>query len=162
MFRIVNRFAAVALTTLLVGGIALVPASAQERVKAGTLTCDISAGLGLIIASQKQVSCIFTPSVSEPREVYFGTINKFGLDIGATVGGEMAWAVYAPTNRPFGALAGHYGGASAEVTVGLGLGANVLLGGSDRTIALQPLSIQGQAGLNLAAGVTGLELHPAQ
>jgi len=146
----------------LVGGIALVPASAQERVKAGTLTCDISAGIGLIIASQTQVSCIFTPSLPEPREVYFGTINKFGLDIGATAGGEMVWAVYAPTNRPFGALAGHYGGASAEATVGLGAGTNVLVGGSNRTISLQPVSMQGQAGLNLAVGVAGLELHTVQ
>jgi uncharacterized protein DUF992 len=162
MVQFVSKFATVALATILVGGVAFGPTSAQDRVKAGTLTCDISAGIGLIIASQKQVSCIFTPSVSEPREVYLGTINKFGLDIGATAGGEMAWAVYAPTNRRFGALAGHYGGVSAEATVGLGAGANVLVGGSDRTITLQPVSIQGQGGLNLAVGVAGLELHPAR
>ena len=162
MSGIVNKFAAIALTTVFVSGTVLGAASAQDRVKAGTLTCDISSGIGLIVGSQKQISCIFTPSQPGPREVYFGTINKFGLDIGATAGGEMIWAVYAPSSRRYGALAGLYTGASAEATVGLGPGANVLLGGLNRTITLQPLSIQGQAGLNLAVGVASLELHPAQ
>jgi Protein of unknown function (DUF992) len=97
-----------------------------------------------------------------PREVYVGVISKFGLDIGATTGGQMVWIVYAPTTRVFGALAGVYSGASAEATVALGLGANVLVGGSDRTVALQPLSVTGQAGLNLAVGVASLELRPAR
>jgi hypothetical protein len=131
-------------------------------VKAGTLNCDISAGIGLIIGSQKQLACIFTPTQPGPREVYVGTISKFGLDVGATAGGQMVWAVYAPTTRRFGALAGSYGGASAEATVGLGVGVNALVGGSDRTVALQPISVEGQVGLNLAAGVTGLELRPAR
>ena len=139
------------------------PGFAQAgRVKAGTLTCDISCGIGLIITSHKDVSCMFTPSEPGPREVYVGGINKFGLDLGATAGGEMVWAVYAPTTRRFGALAGQYSGASAEATVGAGLGANVLVGGSDRTVALQPLSLQGQAGLNVAAGVAELTLRPAR
>lgn len=139
------------------------PGMAQAgRVKAGTLTCDISGGIGLIITSHKDVSCLFTPTEPGPREVYVGGINKFGLDLGATAGGEMVWSVYAPTTRRFGALAGRYSGASAEATVGAGLGANVLVGGSDRTVALQPLSVQGQAGLNVAAGVAELTLRPAR
>ena len=105
---------------------------------------------------------MFTPSTQGPSEVYVGSISKFGLDVGATSGGEMIWSVYAPTTRRFGALAGHYSGASAEATVGAGLGANVLVGGSARTVALQPVSVQGQTGLNVAVGVTGLELHPAR
>ena len=136
--------------------------AAPERTKVGTLTCDISAGIGVIVASKKHVTCMFTPSQPGPREVYTGSITKFGLDIGATTGGEMVWAVYAPTNRKFGALAGHYGGASAEATVGAGVGANVLIGGSNRTVTLQPVSVQGQAGLNVAAGVAGLDLRPAR
>jgi hypothetical protein len=141
-----------------------VPTAAQaaNRTKVGTLSCDISGGIGLIITSKKDVTCMFTPSRRGPREVYVGSISKFGLDLGATSGGEMIWAVYAPTNRRFGALAGHYGGATAEATVGAGVGANVLVGGSNRTIALQPLSVQGQAGLNVAAGVAGLDLRPAR
>jgi len=140
-----------------------IPASAQaNRTKVGTLSCDISGGIGLIITSKKDLTCMFTPSQPGPREVYVGSITKFGLDLGATTGGEMVWAVYAPTNRKFGALAGDYGGATAEATVGVGLGANVLVGGSDRTVALQPVSVQGQAGLNVAAGVTDLRLRPAR
>lgn len=141
------------------------PASAQapDRTRVGTLTCDISGGIGLIIASKKSVACVFTPAnASAPREVYTGAITKFGIDLGATTGGEMVWAVFAPSNRLFGALAGDYVGGSAEATVGAGLGANVLLGGSNRTVALQPVSVQGQTGLNIAAGVTGLELRPAR
>ena len=137
-------------------------ALAPDRTKAGTLTCDISAGIGLIITSKKNLTCMFTPSQPGPREVYIGSISKFGLDLGATAGGEMIWAVYAPSNKRFGALAGHYGGASAEATVGAGLGANVLVGGSDRTVTLQPVSVQGHAGLNLAVGVAGIDLRPAR
>jgi hypothetical protein len=136
--------------------------AAPEHTKVGTLTCDISGGIGLIITSKKDVTCMFTPSVQGPREVYTGTITKFGLDIGATTGGEMVWAVDAPTDRRFGALAGHYAGASGEATVGAGVGANVLVGGSNRTVTLQPVSVQGQAGLNLAVGVAGLNLRPAR
>ncbi len=140
------------------------PAAAQhpERVKAGTLSCDVSAGIGLIVTSRKAVTCMFTPSAPGPREVYVGSIEKFGLDIGATAGGEMVWAVYAPTTRRFGALSGTYSGATAEGTVGVGVGANVLVGGSSRTVTLQPVSVQGQAGLNLAVGVGALDLHPAR
>jgi hypothetical protein len=140
-----------------------IPASAQaNRTKVGTLSCDISGGIGLIITSKKDLTCMFTPSQAGPREVYVGSITKFGLDLGATAGGEMVWAVYAPSTRKFGALAGNYGGATAEATVGAGLGANVLVGGSDRTVALQPISVQGQAGLNVAAGVAELRLRPAR
>jgi len=140
-----------------------IPVSAQaNRTKVGTLSCDISGGIGLIITSKKDLTCMFTPSQPGPREVYVGSITKFGLDLGATAGGEMVWAVYAPSSRKFGALAGNYGGATAEATVGAGLGANVLVGGSDRTVALQPVSVQGQAGLNVAAGVAELRLRPAR
>jgi len=137
-------------------------AQSHERTKVGALTCDISSGIGLIVTSKKQVACLFTPSQPGPRELYAGSITKFGLDIGATAGGEMVWAVYAPTTRRFGVLAGRYAGTSVEATVDTGLGANVLVGGSNRTVALQPTSVQGQAGLNLAVGVAGLDLHPAR
>lgn|SRR5689334_6443454 len=151
-------------TAAVAAAIALpLPAAAQgHRTKVGTLSCDISGGIGLIITSKKDVTCMFTPSHRGPREVYVGSIDKFGLDLGATSGGEMIWAVYAPTTRRYGALAGHYGGATAEATVGAGVGANVLIGGSNRTVTLQPISVQGQAGLNVAAGVAGLNLRPAR
>jgi len=139
------------------------PAAAQaNRVQAGVLDCDVSAGIGLIVGSRKQVTCTFNPSAGGPREAYVGTIGKFGLDVGATAGGRMVWGVYAPTNAPRAALAGTYVGASADASVGAGLGANVLVGGSNRTIALQPVSVQGQAGINLAVGVAGLTLNPVR
>lgn len=149
---------------LAVAALIALPATAvaQNHVKVGTLTCDISAGIGLIIGSRKEVQCLFTPSEQGPREVYVGSITKFGLDLGATAGGQMIWAVHAPTTARVAALAGNYAGASAEATVGAGLGANVLVGGSNRTVALQPVSVQGQAGLNLAVGVAGLELRPVR
>lgn len=141
----------------------LASAQTPDRTRVGALTCDISGGIGLIIASKKTVACVFTPAnAGAPREVYTGSITKFGIDVGATTGGEMIWSVFAPSNRLFGALAGDYVGGSAEATVGAGLGANVLVGGSNRTVALQPISVQGQTGLNVAAGVTGLELRPAR
>src|SRR5262249_3422637 len=159
MQRPLSVVAALAVAATVVSPVATM--AQAERVKAGTLTCDISSGIGLIIASHKEVSCMFTPSQPGPREVYVGAINKFGLDIGATAGGEMVWAVYAPTTRRFGALAGNYGGATAEATVGAGLGANVLVGGSDRTIALQPPLVEGQAGPHLPGGGCQAALCPA-
>ncbi len=73
----------------------------------------------------------------------------------------MVWAVFTGTGG-FGPgfLAGDYVGATAEATVAAGLGANVLIGGSGRTIALQPLSVSSQVGLNLAVGVANLRLQP--
>jgi hypothetical protein len=155
MNRLLVGFATLALSlATATGGV-----SAQDRIKAGTLVCDVSAGIGLLIASQKGVQCIFNPDINGPRETYTGTISKFGLDIGATSAGQMVWAVFAPSTRTPGVLAGTYTGATAEATVAVGVGANALVGGSNRTVALQPLSITGQTGLNLAAGVASLELR---
>jgi hypothetical protein len=145
----------------LAGAVAAAPAKAQN-VQAGSLVCDISAGVGMIITSQRQMLCTFTNSRGQ-REVYGGVIRRFGLDIGATAGGQMVWSVFAPSGQfARGALAGSYVGASGEATVGAGLGANVLLGGSNRSVALQPVSLQGQAGLNVAVGVADLELRVAE
>src|ERR1700719_2712872 len=133
-----------------------------QRIRSGVLNCDVSAGLGLIIGSQRSVNCLFTPDPPGPQEGYFGTITKLGLDIGVTAGGVMVWAVYADTSRGYGFLAGDYAGASGEVTIAAGLGANVLVGGSNRTVALQPVSLTGQVGLNLAVGVANLSIRPAR
>lgn len=154
MFRIASTFAAIAVAATLSA-----PVQAQDRIQAGSLTCDVSAGIGFIIGSQRSVNCTFQPSGPGPVEYYTGSISKLGIDIGVTTGGVMVWLVWAPTNRPVGALTGSYAGASAEATVIAGVGANALVGGSNRTVALQPLSLQGQAGLNIAAGVAGLELR---
>jgi hypothetical protein len=154
-------FAALAFVSAAAMTPAMTPAQAQN-VQAGTLVCDVSGGVGVIIASQRDMACTFTNSRGEP-EVYVGRIRRFGLDLGATAGGQIVWSVLAPSGRySRGALAGNYSGASAEATVGAGLGANVLLGGSNRSFALQPVSLQGQSGLNIAAGVADLQLQAAQ
>ena len=134
------------------------PADRDKQVRAGVLTCDVSAGMGLILGSQKLVSCAFAPEGPGSREHYDGSITKFGVDVGVTRGGFMVWAVFTNTVAGPGLLAGDYFGASGEVTLAAGLGANVLVGGSNRTVALQPISVNGQTGLNIAIGVAALHL----
>ena len=147
----------------LLGAVLLSSPAAAQRAKVGTLECDIAGGIGFIIGSQKEVTCVFTPEERGPREVYVGAISKFGLDLGATGGGQMVWIVFAETvGRRASALVGDYVGVSADASLAVGLGANVLVGGSDRTVSLQPLSVQGQVGINVAAGVTELRLRPAR
>jgi hypothetical protein len=137
------------------------PAAAQERVLGGTLECDISGGIGLVLGSQRTVNCTFTPNTpGRAPEFYSGTITNYGLDIGVTTAGLMEWTVFfLPNARPVGALAGIYAGPTAQASLYVGAGANVLVGGSEGTVALQPLSVEGQIGVNIAAGVAGLELR---
>jgi len=160
MFR--NLFAAIVIAAVSLALTAW-PSEAQPRqVQVGTLTCSLSASIGLIVASQKNVNCVFRGGPGEPEEAYTGTMTTIGIDIGVTSGGVIIWAVFADTNRYFGMLAGTYAGATAEVSVAAGLGANVLVGGSHRSVALQPLSVQGQIGLDIAGGIGALELHPVR
>jgi hypothetical protein len=127
-----------------------------QGVKTGSLVCNVSGGIGYIVGSRKAVHCIFSGS-NGSNEHYIGHVTKIGLDIGATSGGQIVWGVFEPTGH-HGTLGGSYGGVTAQATFGAGLGANVLIGGSHNSVALQPFSIEGQTGLNLAAGVGGLEL----
>jgi hypothetical protein len=150
------------LFTAIVGIAALAaPASAQSAVKVGTLSCNVASGFGFIFGSSKAINCTYS-GVGGQYEHYVGSITKFGADIGYTSGGVIVWTVVAPVAamRP-GALAGNYGGVTASATFGVGLGANVLIGGANNTIALQPLSIEGNTGLNVAAGIGGITLTPA-
>jgi hypothetical protein len=138
------------------------PAEAQQsRVQVGQLACSVSSGVGMIVGSQRNVNCTFQPD-NGPPEAYTGTMTKVGLDVGFTSGSAIIWTVFTGTNRYVGMLSGTYTGAQAEATVGAGIGANALIGGSNRSVALQPLSVQGQTGLNVAAGIGSLELHLAQ
>lgn len=127
-------------------------------VKVGSLTCNVSSGFGFIFGSSKELKCTFS-SDHGAAERYTGTFSKYGLDIGYADSAVLVWGVVAPTSdmRP-GALEGDYAGATAGATVGVGLGANVLIGGLDKSIALQPLSVQGNTGLNIAAGVGVISL----
>jgi hypothetical protein len=150
-----------ALAALLSLGLAASPALAQSGVKIGVLSCEVAPGVGLIIASSKTVKCTFDGTVGK-KDRYTGTIEKLGIDIGITGKGVMSWAVFAPGKVGRGALAGRYAGATAEATVAVGLGANVLVGGSNKSIALQPISVQAQTGLNVAAGIAALRLVRAK
>ncbi|HXT09340.1 MAG TPA: DUF992 domain-containing protein [Roseiarcus sp.] len=136
-----------------------VPAFA-EQVKVGELTCEVSAGLGAIIASSKDMTCRYAPFRGR-HEVYHGHIGKFGLDVGATDRGVLAWGVFAPSARlPRHALAGGYSGFGANATVGVGLGAASMMGGMGHEISLQPSTVQTPNGLDFAAGVTSMSLRP--
>lgn len=131
----------------------------QPNIKIGLLECNVEGGIGYIFGSKKQMVCIFKQPGQTRTTSYKGSIMKFGLDIGFTTKSSITWAVFAPSNKVGdGDLAGTYGGLSAEATTGLGIGANVLLGGLKNSIALQPLSIQNQEGVNVAAGVSELKL----
>ena len=143
---------------LVAGAVGLGGPAQAQGVRAGVLTCNVSSGFGFIFGSSKAVNCTFAPAGGAPQH-YVGSIDKFGVDIGYTSGGVLVWTVLAPTTSPApGALAGSYGGATASATAGVGVGANVLVGGSGSTISLQPVSIEGNTGLNVAAGVAALTL----
>ena len=151
--------AAIAVAGLATAGVAN---AAPAGIKVGTLTCDVAAGAGFVFGSTKDLRCTYEPTKANV-EHYSGTISKWGVDIGYTGKGKLVWAVFAPTSdvRP-GAIEGEYAGASAQATVGVGLGANALIGGLDKSIALQPLSVSGSTGLNVAAGIGSISLKHAR
>jgi Protein of unknown function (DUF992) len=147
---------------LLLGALVAIPAHGADKmtVKTGYLTCHVASGWGFIIGSSRKIRCSYTSSKDHHTEHYRGTISKFGADIGYLQSAVILWAVAAPTtDLGPGALAGDYGGAQASVALGVGAGANVLIGGFKKSIALQPVSVEGQNGLNVAAGVAALSLH---
>ncbi len=139
----------------------LAGAGTAKAAQIGLLECNVAPGVGLIITSRRALACRFSRH-HRPTDYYVGTITHYGLSIGVTTGGRITWGVFAATGEVgHRALAGDYAGASANVTVGLGLGANALVGGNAGSIGLQPLSINTQTGLNITAGITGLTLEPA-
>jgi hypothetical protein len=145
---------------LALSALATPQARAQQSatVRAGYLTCHVSSGWGIIFGSSRDMHCSYALQPGY-TEYYTGSITKFGADIGYLSSAVMIWAVLAPTtNLGQGALAGTYAGATASAAVGVGAGANVLIGGFNHSIALQPVSIEGQNGLNVAAGVAALSL----
>jgi hypothetical protein len=155
--KIKSKLAVTAAALLVMGA---VQSAQAAHVKIGSLECKVAPGVGLIIVSSKPMTCTFKPSSGKPEQ-YVGHVRKFGLDIGVTAGTVILWAVFAAQkgHRP-GLLAGRYAGVSAEASVGLGVGANALVGGSNKSIALQPLSVQGQAGLDIAIAMTAIDLEP--
>jgi hypothetical protein len=136
---------------------AVTPARADVGVKVGVLTCDVDPGWGFVVGSSRQLRCTY--AAGNRVEHYSGSISKIGVDIGYLQGGEIVWGVFAPTvNVPEGALAGAYGGATGGASIGVGADANVLIGGSTRSLALQPVSFEGDKGFDVAAGIASLSL----
>lgn len=152
-----------ALTSLLALVFAI-PTSAQVPktwTQVGVLTCKLNPSIGFIIAGHQSMECHYVPSEGAPAQAYEGALNTAGIDVGISAGGILGWAVLAPTGGiQAGALAGEYVGASGDLGIGLGAGANVLIGGSARTFALQPVSLEGSIAINVALGVSGLKLRP--
>ena len=134
---------------------------AQSWTQVGVLTCRLNPSIGFVIAGHQSMECTYQPAGPFPPQLYQGALNMVGLNIGVTAGGILSWTVFAPTTgMPAGALAGEYVGGSADVGLGLGAGANVLVGGSGRSLALQPLSVEGSIAVNVAVGVSMLKLRP--
>jgi hypothetical protein len=137
-------------------------ASAQNPswTQTGMLSCKLNPSIGFIIVGHQSMECRFVPSMPGPPQFYEGALNTVGIDIGVVGGGALAWGVLAPTaGVPGGALAGTYVGASGDVALGVGVGANVLVGGSNRSFALQPLSVEGSVALNVTLGLSALQLR---
>jgi hypothetical protein len=133
-------------------------AQAQTRVEIGTLIC--TAGTGALLGSRRQLTCHFNRVSGQPTEHYAGSVTRLGVDVGATAGGILSWRVLARTRDVGrGAIAGRYVGVSADASLGLGVGAKILVGGSRRSTMLQPVAFVGNVGLNLAAGVMGMTLR---
>ncbi|MFO1158347.1 MAG: DUF992 domain-containing protein [Reyranellaceae bacterium] len=137
---------------------AAMPVQSQSGANVGSLSCTVAGGVGFVFGSSKELNCLFTRT-NGTAERYTGSIKKFGVDIGFTKEAHMVWLVFAPGNIAPGALAGSYGGATASGTVGVGAGANVLLGGSNKQVTLQPVSVEGSVGLNVAAGIGAVDLN---
>jgi hypothetical protein len=139
------------------------PAAAQAPQpwpQVGVLSCKVNPNVGFVIVGRQSLECQFAPNTPDPPQAYDGAINTVGLNVGISAGGVLGWAVFAPTSGvPAGALAGDYVGVSGAIGIGVGAGANVMLGGSGRTFALQPLSVQGSVALNVVLGVSSLTLR---
>ena len=139
----------------------LASAQALPPVRAGILQCQGGQNVGFVVGSVTSLQCMFQSQGHRP-EPYIATVHRFGLDLGVTEQTRFSWAVNAPTSRlGRGELAGNYGGVGANASVGVGGGGNFLVGGPANSYALQPISVQGQTGLNVAAGVADIELEPA-
>jgi hypothetical protein len=134
----------------------------MQRVQVGILECRGGSSVGFVVGSVTNLGCVLRVE-GMPEDRYVATIRKVGLDLGITQESALAWGVYAPVARlgP-GDLSGNYAGAQGSATLGVGVGGNVLVGGSNNSIALQPLSVQGQVGINVAAGLESLELRPGR
>jgi hypothetical protein len=133
---------------------------AQNWTQTGVLRCKLNPSIGFVIFGHQSMECRFVPSYPGAPQIYDGALNTVGIDVGVIGTGGLAWAVLAPTSGvAAGALAGEYVGASGDVALGAGVGANVLIGGSQRSIALQPVSVEGSVAMDVTLGLSALQLR---
>ena len=148
------------ISAVLVGFASQATGQTPTWTQSGMLTCRLNPSIGFVIFGHQSMECRFVPSAPLPPQIYEGALNTVGIDIGIVGTGGLAWAVLAPTaGVPRGALAGTYVGASGDVALGAGVGANVLVGGSDRSFALQPLSVEGSVAMDVTLGLSALQLR---
>ena len=158
MNKLIKLSLAAAAASASLAAVSLAAPAQAAGVKVGVLNCDVAGGWGFVLGSSKELHCTFSP-VQGDVEHYTGAVSKFGVDVGYTRGGVIIWEVIAPnTDSSRGALQGSYAGLTASGSVGVGAGAHVLVGGFHRSIALQPVSITGESGLNVAAGIGAINL----
>src|SRR6516164_3129931 len=154
------KFKAGVLSLVLVAVAGQSTSHAQSWTQSGMLTCKLNPSIGFVIFGHQSMECRFVPAAPLPPQIYEGALNTVGIDIGIVGTGGLAWGVLAPTQGvPAGALAGTYVGASGDIAVGAGVGANVLVGGSNRSFALQPLSVEGSVAMDVTLGLAALQLR---
>ncbi|MDB5549344.1 MAG: hypothetical protein JWP21_2791 [Tardiphaga sp.] len=161
LFRGLTRTALLACAVLGLTSVATRTQAQQANwTQVGMLSCRLNPSIGFIVFGHQSMECRFTQNGRFPTQVYEGALNTVGIDIGISAGGVLGWAVLAPTaGPPPGALAGEYLGATGEIGLGLGAGVNVLIGGSGRSFALQPVSLEGSVAVNVTLGLSGLQLR---
>jgi hypothetical protein len=165
MTRYLEGSTRLALLIFTLGGFIAAPTEAHAQpaswTQIGMLSCRLNPSIGFIIFGHQSMECRFTQNDRFPPQAYEGALNTVGIDIGISAGGVLGWGVFAPTaGPPPGALAGEYVGATGEIGIGLGAGVNVLVGGSGRSFALQPVSVDGSVAINVTLGLSGLQLRP--
>ncbi|MCU0790517.1 MAG: DUF992 domain-containing protein [Nitratireductor sp.] len=149
------------LAALATAALAIAGTAQAQNIRAGTLTCEGKGSIGLLIGSREALTCTYQPASGAPARRFAGTIGSLGISIGVTGPSVLVWGVLASSNEvPNDMLTGRFVGVSADASLGIGAGAQVLVGGTARSVVLQPLSVKGQVGVNVAAGVTGLTLRP--
>ncbi len=158
MLRSVLATASAALLLVAAASGAQAQTPSKSGANVGSLTCTVAGGMGFIFGSSKDLSCLFTRT-DGVAEKYTGSVKKFGVDLGFTKEAQMVWLVFAPGSIAPGALTGGYVGGTASATVGVGVGANVLIGGGSGQVTLQPVSVEGSKGLNVAAGLAEVALQ---
>jgi hypothetical protein len=156
---------AAAVAALAMGALTISKACAQaaniREVEIGSLNCSKAGGGSFVFGSSKEFDCVLARN-DGVGERFTGTIGKFGVDAGFATDAKIVWLVFVVGQVTPGVIAGDYAAATAAAAARVGAGSNYLIGGSNKQVILQPLSIEGREGLNAAAGIAEMRLRVAQ